>query len=154
MKGVAHYRAKRLADLIAVQIARSQALRLELAETVQAHERSVASYQSAWQERLDHEAAWQQALHTQKGFDPLLTAALAEAVVDRLQAEAEAEAVLLERKRAEDQSRSNLRTALKSEERSGEALRVAVRQAAGERDHALELSLEQRTAWTWWRVQP
>jgi hypothetical protein len=32
-------------------------------------------------------------------------------------------------------------------------LRVAVRQAAGERDQATELSLEERTAWAWWRMQ-
>jgi hypothetical protein len=153
MKGVVQRRAKKLADVIEVQLTRSQALRLELIEAVQAHERGIAVRNMAWQERLDHEAAWQKALKSEGGFDPLLTAALAEAVADRQIAEAEAEDVLVERKNAEDQSRGHLRSALKSEERSAEALRVAVRQAAGERDQATELSLEERTAWAWWRMQ-
>ena len=153
MKGVAQRRAKKLADVIGVQVTRSQALRLELVEAVQAHERGIAVRQMAWQERLDYEAAWQKALSSHGGFDPLLTLALAEAVADRQIAEAEAEDVLVERKKAEDQSRGHLRSALKSEERSAEALRVAVRQAAGERDKGTELSLEERTAWAWWRMQ-
>ena len=62
MKGVAQRRAKKLADVIGVQVTRSQALRLELVEAVQAHERGIAVRQMAWQERLDYEAAWQKAL--------------------------------------------------------------------------------------------
>lgn len=153
MKDALQRRASKLAQMVAVQGARNRELRSQLNEAIHAQERSDAAQQLAYQQRVDQEADWENALCSQGGFDPILTSALAHGVIECQLVEADAKKVLFERAQEADRCRVVLRAALKSEERGNSALRTTQRAAAKFRDHASERSLEERTAWAWWRIQ-